>query len=92
MSVCLFVHVGPQAGRPVSLSSCLWAAAAGGGSVSPFVCGRWPQEAEAWGSRSLALHCDPKNASAFGLYLAAGYKSVAQEPLWQPLLEVRKHR
>jgi ribosomal protein S18 acetylase RimI-like enzyme len=45
--------------------------------------------ARAWGCRSAALHCNPKNAAAWALYRALGYRPTVQEPPWAPLLNQR---
>lgn len=44
-----------------------------------------------WGCGTTALHVDPKNASALGLYSSIGYKkTTAQEPVWIPYISVSK--
>lgn len=46
--------------------------------------------AAAWGCRAVALHVDPDNAAAVGLYRAAGYRPAARQPEWQRWFEGRE--
>lgn len=47
------------------------------------------QQARAWGCRSIALHVDLNNTSAYELYRRAGYKVAATEPPWVRYVEGR---
>jgi hypothetical protein len=42
-----------------------------------------------WGCRTHALHCNPDNAAAVGLYLKLGYRPTVREPAWMPMLQGR---
>jgi predicted N-acetyltransferase YhbS len=45
--------------------------------------------AASWGCRTHALHCNPDNAAAVGLYRKLGYRATVQEPAWMPMLQGR---
>lgn len=47
------------------------------------------RRARRWGCRAICLHCNPTNGPAWALYRRLGYRRVALEPPWNPLLNGR---